>query len=87
VLEIAVANMESYKSPGNDQIPAALIQQEVKYYCHRSTNSFILFGINKYLLISVSGLIVYRFTKRTENWLWNITFINFLTKVRNNNHQ
>jgi hypothetical protein len=31
-VEIAIAKLKRYKSPGSDQIPAELIKQEVKYY-------------------------------------------------------
>jgi hypothetical protein len=37
---------------------------EVKYYCLRSTNSLILFGIKKNCLISGRSLLLYQFTKK-----------------------
>jgi hypothetical protein len=50
--EIAIAKLKTYKSPGSDQIPTELLKQEAKYYCLRSTNSLILFGIRKDCQIS-----------------------------------
>jgi hypothetical protein len=35
-VEIAIAKLKSFKSPGDDQIPAELIKQEGKYYVLRS---------------------------------------------------
>jgi hypothetical protein len=35
-VEIAIAKLKGYKSPGNDQILAEPIQAEVKYYIVRS---------------------------------------------------
>jgi hypothetical protein len=35
-VEIAIANLKRYKSPGSDSILAELIQAEVKYYILRS---------------------------------------------------
>jgi hypothetical protein len=48
-VEIAIAKLRKYKSPGSDQIPAELIQAGGggKYYCLRSTNSLILFGFGR----------------------------------------
>jgi hypothetical protein len=46
--EIAIENMESYKSPGTDQIPAELIQavgNNIMFL--RSAYLLILFGIRK----------------------------------------
>jgi hypothetical protein len=40
-VELAIAKLKNYKSPGSDQIPA------VKHYCLQSTNSIILFRIRK----------------------------------------
>jgi hypothetical protein len=65
-VEIAIAKLKKYKSPGSDQIPAELIQAEAKYYCQRSTNSLILSGIRKNCLINGRSLlqVLYQFTKR-----------------------
>jgi hypothetical protein len=35
-VEIAIAKLKRYESPGSDEIPAELIKQEVKYYILRS---------------------------------------------------
>jgi hypothetical protein len=35
-VDIAIAKLKRYKSPGSDQILAELIKQEVKYYVLRS---------------------------------------------------
>jgi hypothetical protein len=63
-VEIAIAKLKKYKSPGSDQIPAELIQAGVKYYCLRSTISLLLFRIRKNCLISGRSLSLYQFTKR-----------------------
>jgi hypothetical protein len=62
-VEIAIAKLKKYKSPGSDQIPAGLIKQEAKYYCQRSKNSLILFGIRKNYLINRRSLLLYLYTK------------------------
>jgi hypothetical protein len=54
-VEIAIAKLKKYKTPGSDQIPAELIQAGGEIYCLRSTNSLILFGIRKNCL-SVEGV-------------------------------
>jgi hypothetical protein len=51
-VEIAIAKLKKYKSPGSDVIPAELIQ------------SLILFGIRKNCLISRRSLLLCQFTKR-----------------------
>jgi hypothetical protein len=51
-VEIAIAKLKRYKSPGSDEIPAEVIQKEGKYYCLRSTILLITFGIRKNCLIS-----------------------------------
>jgi hypothetical protein len=50
-VEIAVAKLKKYKSPGSDQIPAELIQAggEILLY---AIQKLILFGIRKNCLIS-----------------------------------
>jgi hypothetical protein len=40
------------------------LEVKAKYYCLRSTNSLILFGIRKNCLISGRSLLLYQFTKR-----------------------
>jgi hypothetical protein len=55
-VEIAIAKLKKYKSPGSDEIPAELI-------IHISTNSLILFGIRKNCLISGRSLLLYQFTE------------------------
>jgi hypothetical protein len=51
-VQITIAKLKNYTSPGSDQILAELIQQEAIYYCLRSTSFIILFGIWKNCLIS-----------------------------------
>jgi hypothetical protein len=46
-VQIVIVKLKKYKSLSSDQIPAQLIQQEVKHYCLRSTDSLNLFGIRK----------------------------------------
>jgi hypothetical protein len=75
-VEIAIAKLKKYKSPGSDQIPAELIQAGgggVKCYCLRSTNSLILFGIRKNCLISGRSLLLYQFAKRVTKL--NVIFV------------
>jgi hypothetical protein len=45
-VEIVIAKLKRYKSPGSDQIPAELIQPGGKNYGLRSISSLILFGIS-----------------------------------------
>jgi hypothetical protein len=40
-VEIAIAKLKMYKSPGSDQIPAELIQAGAKYYSLLSSNLLI----------------------------------------------
>jgi hypothetical protein len=63
-VEIAIAKLKKYKSPGSDQIPAELIQAGGEiYYCQISTNSSILFGIRKNCLINGRSQLLYQFIK------------------------
>jgi hypothetical protein len=59
-VEIVVAKLKKYKSPGSEEIPAEMIQAGGLL----STNSLILFGIRKDCLISGRSLLLYQFTKR-----------------------
>jgi hypothetical protein len=56
-VEIAIAKLKKYKSPGSDQ-------KETKYYCLRSTNSLILFEIRNNCLVNGRSPLLYQFTKR-----------------------
>jgi hypothetical protein len=60
-VEIAIAKLKKYKSPGSDQIHAELIQAGGEM---RSKNSLILVGIRNNCLISGRSLLLYQFTKR-----------------------
>jgi hypothetical protein len=51
-VEIAIAKLKKYKSPGSDL---------------RSANSLILFGIRKNCLISARSLLLYQFTERSKS--------------------
>jgi hypothetical protein len=64
VIEIAVAKLKRYKSPGSDQILAELIQAGGETYGLRSVKSLILFGIRKNCLISGRNLLLYQFTSK-----------------------
>jgi hypothetical protein len=63
-VEIAIANLKRYISPGSDQIPQKLFKQEVKHYNLRCINSSILFGISKNCLINGKSPLLYQFTER-----------------------
>jgi hypothetical protein len=63
-VEISIAKLRRYKSPGSDQIPAELIEAKVKYYGLRSIISLNLFGTRKNCLISGRSLLLYQFTRR-----------------------
>jgi hypothetical protein len=56
-VEIAIAKLKKYKSPGSNQIPAELIQ---------AGGSVIQFGIRKNYLISGRSLLLYQFTKKAD---------------------
>jgi hypothetical protein len=59
-VEIAIAKLKNYKSPGSDQIPAKLIQAGDKLLLSAVHK---LFGIRKNCLISGRSLLLYQFTK------------------------
>jgi hypothetical protein len=63
-VQIAIAKLKKYKSPGSDQIPAELIVAGAKYYCLSSTYLFILFVIRKNCPISGRSLLLHQFTKK-----------------------
>jgi hypothetical protein len=63
-VEIAIAKLKKYKSPGSDQIPAALIEAGGEMLLSAVYSSLILFGIRKNCLISGRSLLLYQFTKR-----------------------
>jgi hypothetical protein len=65
-VEIAIAKLKKYKSPGSDQIPAELIQaggEMLLSAIHKHINSLILFGIRKNCLFSGRCLFIKRVTK------------------------
>jgi hypothetical protein len=55
-VEIAIAKLKKYKSPGSEEILAELIQAGGEI----STNSLILFGIRKNYLISGRSLLLFK---------------------------
>jgi hypothetical protein len=55
-VEIDIAKLKKYKSPGSDHIPADLIQAGVEILLSATTNSLILFGIRKNCLINGRSL-------------------------------
>jgi hypothetical protein len=57
-VEIAIAKLKKYKSPGSDQIPAELIQAGTEILLSS------IFGIKKNCLIKGRSLLLYQFTKR-----------------------
>jgi hypothetical protein len=59
-VEIAIAKLKKYKSPGSEEILAELIQAGGEI----STNSLILSEIRKNYLNSGRSLLLYQFTKR-----------------------
>jgi hypothetical protein len=63
-VEIAIAKLKKYKSPGSDQIPAELMQAGGEILLSAIHNSLILFGIRNNCLISGRSLLLYQFTKR-----------------------
>jgi hypothetical protein len=65
-VEIAIAKLKKYKSPGSDQIPSELIQAGGEMFLCRSINSLTLFGIRKSCLTNGRSLSLYHFTKRVR---------------------
>jgi hypothetical protein len=63
--EIAIAKLGKYKSPGNDQIPAELIQAGGEMLLS-VIHKLILYGIRKNCLISGRSLLFYQFTKKGD---------------------
>jgi hypothetical protein len=61
-VEIAIAKLKKYTTPGSDQIPAELIQAG-RGILLSAIYKLILFGIRKNCLINGS-LLLYQFTKR-----------------------
>jgi hypothetical protein len=61
-VEIAIAKLKKYKSPGSDQIQAELIQAGGEILL-LSTDSFIPYDIRMNCLISGRSLLLYQFTK------------------------
>jgi hypothetical protein len=57
-VEIAIAKLKKYISPGSDEIPAELIQAGGKILL-RFPSSLILIGIRKNCLISGRSLLLY----------------------------
>jgi hypothetical protein len=62
-VEITIANLKNYKSPGSDEIPAELIQAGGKILLS-AIHKLILFEIRKNCLISGRSLLLYQFTER-----------------------
>jgi hypothetical protein len=76
-VEIAIAKLKKYKSPGNDQIPAEIIQAGGKILL--SAIHKLLFGIRKNCRVSGRSLLLYQFTKRVTKLTVVINFIqNFI---------
>jgi hypothetical protein len=73
-VEIAIAKLKKYKSPGSDQIPVELIQAGAKMLL-----SLILFGIRKNCLISGRSLLLYQFTERMAELTNNYRGISLLS--------
>jgi hypothetical protein len=63
-VEIANASWESINRQVVIKFRQNWFRQGAKFYCLRSTNSLILFGIRKNCLISGRSLLVYQFTER-----------------------
>jgi hypothetical protein len=63
-VEIAIAKLKKYKSPGNDQIPAELIQTGGEMLLSAINKLINSIGIRKNCLISGRSLLLYQFTKR-----------------------
>jgi hypothetical protein len=63
-VEIAVVKLKSIDRQVVIKFWQNQFKQEVNYYCLRSINSLILFGIRKNCLISRRRLLLYQFIKR-----------------------
>jgi hypothetical protein len=57
-VEIAIANLERYKTPGSDRSLAELIRAGDETLRLRSINSLIIFGIRTNCLISEKSLLL-----------------------------
>jgi hypothetical protein len=62
-VEIAIPKLETYESPGIDQILAEMIQAGGETLRSEIHNSLILFGIRKNCLSSGKSLLLYQFTR------------------------
>jgi hypothetical protein len=63
-VEIVIEELNKYKSPGNDQISAKLIQAVGETLQSEIHNSLIVFGIRKNFLINGRSPLLYQFTRR-----------------------
>jgi hypothetical protein len=63
-VQIAIAKLKEYKSPGSDQFLAELIQSGGELLDLRSITSLILLGGRKNCLISGRCPLLYKFTRR-----------------------
>jgi hypothetical protein len=64
-MEIAIAKLKKYKSPGSDQIPAELSQAGGEILLS-AIHKLVVFGIRKNCLINGRSLLLYQFTKRDD---------------------
>jgi hypothetical protein len=79
-VEIAIAMLKKYKSPGSNQILAELIQgggKTLVFAIHKLIN-FIWNREERPL--SGRSLLMYQFTRRVIKLMWNITAIHFVQK-------
>jgi hypothetical protein len=63
-VEITIAKLKKYNSPGSDEIPAELIQGGGEILLCEIYKLIILFGIRKNYLVGGRSLLLYQFTKR-----------------------
>jgi hypothetical protein len=63
-VEISIAKLKRYKSPGSDQTPAEITHAAGEILCSRFHNSIVLSGVRKNCLINGRSLLLYQFTSR-----------------------
>jgi hypothetical protein len=63
-VEIAIGKLESYKSPGTDQIPAELIKAGGETLCSEIQNLLVLYAIRRNCHSSGRNLLLYHFINR-----------------------
>jgi hypothetical protein len=83
-VEIAIAELEKYKSPGSDEIPAELIQAEGEILLSAIQKLINSVWNKEELPISGRSLLLYQFTKRVTKLTVIISLLSASYKILSN---